>query len=365
MQNKRISPINFAICIFFFTLASCKNSSNHSLKIGSANNDSVPSDYIKGKVLFRIKGSDFFEDNKKRGVASLEKSSKYLPVSFYVYKGHFFIPNRLSDEIYEITSTGHILRKIVLPIDFDIAMFFISPDGYKYIIDNERGMVAFDNEDNMLFKNDSISFLIPSLQKNNALIIKKSEPVTKISYPDWEITFTMSDIQGAMKKPYVLERGYFEYCFGNDFFYELDYNGLPEIFTKEDSLRGFERNMIKFRKHNLRSGKLVSERAIKINCKHCFNLPKFLSEKIVVSSNYDDKKNEINELLLLTENGYRTFILSSEIDVEAGLISNDYGLMNRGYIYSYDSEQNKLYSVVSTKGEVIVMEYNIPENTGK
>ncbi len=360
MHYKLIPIAYFIICVFFFFTSSCTNSTSHSSKIENSSADSAKPDSIRGNVLFRIKTSDFFDNRKNRNVASTEELIRYFPYSFYVLKGHFFIPNRLSDEIYEITNTGQIVRKIALPIDFDIDLFFISPEGYKYIFDDDHGLVAFDPDDKMLFKNDSISYLIPNLKKSNALILKRSAPVNKILFPEEEVVFTMSDIQGVMMKSHVFTPSYFDYYLGDDFFYEMNYSGLPEKFTREDSVKGFERNKIRFRKYDLHSGKLISEMAISRDCKHCFNLPKLLSEKIIVSSNYDNNKDGVNELLLLDGNGFRTFTLCSKVNSEA-LTPESFGFTNLGYVYSYDKEKNKLYSLGTSTAYVTVMEYDVPK----
>jgi hypothetical protein len=306
---------------------------------------------IQGKILFKIKNADFFEDIKKRGVASLEELSEYLPVSFYVSEGHFFIPNRLSDEIYEFTITGQVVNKIQLPIDFDIAQFYLDKNGNKHVRDAYRGLVIFNKENKIVYHNDSVTFLTPTPKRNNALIVKRNMPINKLAMPE-EIKSVVTDELGLIGKSNSLCSGYCQHYLDDEFLFEMNYS------DKEDAHLG---RIVKFIKYNLRSLELISRREIKLNCRNCFDLPKFLSESMVISTNYSDKGNPVNELIVLDKENYRTYTLAPEVKIEAGSnIFSNFNLMNRGFVYSYDDYTKKLYSVATSKTDVVVMEYDLP-----
>jgi len=94
-----------------------QDSSNNKIK-----NDTLPAS-IKGKVVFRIKNSEFFTNLKKKKINSVDEFRNYVPVFFYKKNGVFYIPNWLDNLIYKIDNSGKVIDKIFVPEETDIAHF--------------------------------------------------------------------------------------------------------------------------------------------------------------------------------------------------------------------------------------------------
>jgi hypothetical protein len=315
--------------------------------------DTLPNT-IEGKVLFKIKNQDFFENKKGKRINSLDEFRNYIPIFFYVKKGEFYIPNRLDNIIYKINRLGKVIERISLPEEFDIAQFYITGEGEKYILNRDKGLTVYSKEGKKMYENLDMTYLIPNFSKDNLLAIHRYDRNNKV--------FAFTDIKGIMNEPFIYNAHYCDYSFDDKFLFEMSYDDMPNMITPEEKAKGFGKGVVIFKKYDLRTLELVSKDSIVKACKSCFDMPQLLSEELIVASNFSNAEKPINELTLFSSNGSKKIELVSPVQME--LLNDVYyiGRMNLGFVYSLDKSNNKLYSLGTTEKEVVVIEYQLPDH---
>jgi hypothetical protein len=312
-----------------------ENTTNDTLKVKS----------IKGKILFRIKVADFFQNHEKVRISSKEDMSNYIPTFFYFDKGVFFIPNRLDHEIYEIDTVGKIRNKIAIPSKRDITKFFISEEGLKYILGRsvtdpnvssaEKAGLEVLNGDNKIIQQNFYTVSIdPHPANNDVFFLNKSEN---------DKEYAWSDKKKRITHPMAIIPSYATYCFDEQFCYELNYENETSPVLKQYDL----------------NFKLVSENQYVLGCERCGHGPKILSKDFLIGSTYG--KEFFDELILLTGKKAQRFRLETEIHSKPLLDLELAYMMTNGYLYWLDKNHKRLYSLATTEKEVVVIEYPLPE----
>jgi hypothetical protein len=316
--------------------------------------DSLANDVIKGNVVFRISTKEFFRNRKNKKLASINDLTNYVPVSFYFQMGKFYIPNRLDDEIIQINTSGLIVERISLPIDFEVSCSYITRDEVKYLMNKDFGLIVLDSHNNLIYKNDAVVRLIPDIIHDNVLIESRS--------PQHEGLFAAIDGRNEMDSLFLFKAHYYEHHLEGQFLFELSYDDMPNMFTTEERTQGLGKGSISLKKYNLKTRKLVQETFFMVDCKNCFDLPKLLSEKVVVATNFELKNGKsFNEVILLIDKNFIRFNLIDNSKIDP--ITDPYYdyLMNNGFVYCLDESRSKMYSLGTSESEIVITEYNIPK----
>jgi len=339
-----------AATLTLLAAAMCTPAKNKETVKTETKSDTIPAS-IMGKVVFRIKNSDFFTNAKRKKINSVDEFRNYIPVYFYEKNGYFYIPNRLDNFIYSINDSGKVIEKISIPEETDIAHFYITGAGEKYIL-NHKGLTVYDKENNKVNENARVIFITPDLSNDNLLVTSRyGDQDDNVEFADKILERT--DIRKIMREPLAENVHYSDYYFDDQFLFEMSYDSLAGDGPKEGS--------IIFKKYDLHMLKLISENSVAMKCRNCFHMPNFLSERLVVASNFSNKENPVNELFLFGENGYKKFELTPPIKAKPLNDVMYIGRMPLNYNFSLEKNQKKLYSLATTETEVVVMEYELPE----
>ncbi len=330
----------FVSILLLLSVAKCTPEKRKDLIETKANDTTTTSLY--GKVVFRIKNSTFFINSMKKRINSIEDFSEYVPVNFYEKGGEFFIPNRLDNVIYKINSAGSITEKITVPVETDIAHFYIADTGEKYIL-NRGGLVVFDRENKKLSENPKVIFINPDFSNDNLLITSRFGDQDEMT-PLEDKILEFSDIRKVIKEPITEESQFSDKYLEGNFLYEMS----------------GRLGLISFKSYDLQTLKMISQDSTPLKCKHCFDMDVLLAERLVVASNFSVPERDFNELFLFNEDGYKSFELIPPIKETPLNDINYIGRMPLSFCFSLSKDKKKLYSLATTEKEVVVMEYDIP-----
>jgi hypothetical protein len=300
---------------------------------------------IIGRVVFRIKLSDFYANVDRKEITSIDDFRDYVTASFYEKDGYFYIANRLDNVICKIDWSGRLVGKVNTLSKFDIVDFYISNEGMIYLANTDSGLRIYDKEKRLLVEDKNIISLTNHIPSDNVLIQRKGETDTD---------FYFADTKKLMGHPFAFKSNYCQHYFNDKILLEMCY--------EEFTTRELRDRSIYFKEFDLRTLQLVSQNQVVIKCRSCINLPKLLSEKWIVTTNFDDAEKPFNELYFIERNSFKKVKLISP--VHSPVIADlDYVYKNNlEFIYYLDQVKNKLYSLCTTEREMVVIEYQLPDH---